>query len=434
VLVPVVVALALRLAFVAATPDYLPLRHDDSIYDRMSCQIREQGLFPPYRQATRVQPSAYRPPVFPYFLAGIRTLTGCTPAQRPTTKSAWPRIVGALLGAALVAMVAWLGARWWNRGAGFAAGMITAVFGAAVIVDSQLLSEGLFALLLVTAVLAAMRARDCAGARRLWWAAVAGLTVGLAALTRSNGALVIPVLAAGVWVGRPRWRWRAVATPVVVLLVAALTIAPWSLRNLRDLHAFIPISDEAGGTLAGTYNGVAHADTRAPATWHPAKAVPAERALLRYAKRVDLAENVLQDRLRRLALDYLGAHPGYVAEVGYWNMLRLTGLAGQREFLRNARSLKLPAWPVRVAMATAAWTAVLALLAVVTGAARRSPRFVWVGAALVAVTTIFVNADALRFQVPLAPFEALLAGAGVVWLLERADGLRGRGDASSAGR
>jgi len=113
------------------------------------------------------------------------------------------------------------------------------------------------------------------------------------------------------------------------------------------------------------------------------------------------------------------AHPAYVAEVAYWNTRRLLGLAGRMEFLWHARSVKLPQWPVPLAMATTTWAVMLALLAVVTGAARRSPRFVWVALALLALTTVVVNADALRFQVPFAPFEALLAGAGVAWLLDR---------------
>ncbi len=417
--VPVVAALALRLAFVSATPGYTPVRNDDAIYDQMSCEISQQGSFPPYRQTIRIQPSAYRPPVFPYFLGGIRTLTGCTPGTIPTSPSAWPRVIGALLGSTVVAMVAWLGARWWSRRAGFTAGMVAAICGAAVICDSQFLSEGLFAALLVTAVVAVVHARDTAESTRLWWAVAAGLAGGLAALTRSNGALVIPVLAAGTWVGRPRWSRRAAAAPLVVLVVAAMTIVPWTLRDMRDMHAFIPVSDEAGGTLAGTYNDVARNDKDAPASWHSPHEVPADRALFRYAKRVNLPENLMQSRQGRLALNYVRAHPAYVAEVAYWNTVRLLGLAGRMEFLWHARSLKLPEWPVLLAMAVSTWMALLALLGVITGAARGSPRFVWIGVTLLAFTTVLVNADALRFQVPFSPFEALLAGAGVAWLLER---------------
>jgi 4-amino-4-deoxy-L-arabinose transferase-like glycosyltransferase len=427
---PVVLALALRLAFVSATPHYAPLVHDDAAYDYAGCHISEEGSFPPYSRTVRAQPSAFRPPVYPYFLGGIYTLTGCNPGASPGSISVWPRIVGGLLGGAAVALVAWLAARWWGRRAGFAAGVLAAIFGPAIVVGSQLLSEQLFTVLVLTAIVAVVHGRDAQGRGPLVWAGTAGLAAGLAALTRTNGALLIPLLAAGAWVGRPRFAWRVAVVPLLLVVVAALTIAPWTLRNLRDLHEFIPVSDEAGGTLAGTYNDVSRADRDAPARWHRPEEVPAYRPLFRYATRVQLPEPALQGRLQAAALRYARDHPAYVADVAYHNTLRLAGLAAHAELLASARALRLPEWAIRLAWSTSTFTLLLALTGAITGAARGSPRFVWAAALLLALSTVLVNADALRFQVPFGVFEALLGGAAVARLLDIA---RRRGSRNAGG-
>jgi hypothetical protein len=424
--VPVVVALALRLAFVSASPAYTPWVHDDGAYDHLGCLIAERGSYPPYMRNPRLEPSAYRPPVYPYFLGGIDTLTGCDPTRTPNSISVWPRIAGALLGTAAVAMVAWLAARWWGRRAGFAAGALAAIFGPAVVAGSEILSEQLFTTIVLVGIVAVMHARDARGRRRLVWAATAGLAAGLAALTRTNGILLIPLFAAGLWIGNPRVSWRVAAAPLVVVLAGVLTLTPWTVRNLNQLHEFILVSDEAGGTLAGTYNDLSRTDPDAPASWHRPEDTPAYRPIFKHADKVHLSEPALEGKLQEAAFDYIQKHPGYVAEVGYRNTLRLAGVASHPDLLASARLLGLPQWSIRLAWSTSTFALVLALLGIFTGAARGSPRFVWVAALLLLLSTIFVNADALRFQVPFGPFEALLGGAGVASLLDAARRRRSR--------
>jgi 4-amino-4-deoxy-L-arabinose transferase-like glycosyltransferase len=418
--VPVIVAVVLRLGFVAASPGYTPRVHDDAAYDHLGCLISEQGVYPPYGRNARPEPSAYRPPVYPYFVGGIDTLTGCDPEQTPNSTSVWPRIAGALLGCAAVAMVAWLAARWWGRRAGLAAGLLAAIFGPAIVAGSQLLSEQLFTTIMLVGIVAVVHARDARGGGRFGWAVAAGLAGGLAALTRTNGLLLIPLFAAGAWVGRPRLSWRVAAVPLVLMLAAALTIAPWTLRNLSELHKFILVSDEAGGTLAGTYNDVSRNDPDAPASWHRPEDTPSYRPLFQEADRLRLSEPDLQSRLQAAALTYARDHPGYVAEVAYRNTLRLAGVGSHLDLLGSARMLGLPEWSIRLAWSTSTFVLLLALAGAVSGAARGSPRFVWVAVVLLALSTIFVNADALRFQVPFGAFEALLGGAAVASLMDAA--------------
>src|SRR5581483_4865128 len=66
------------------------------------------------------------------------------------------------------------------------------------------------------------------------------------------GILLIP-LAIGAW-PRKRTIWPPILDVAVLVLACAVTIAPWTIRNAVVLHRFIPITDETGITLRGTYN------------------------------------------------------------------------------------------------------------------------------------------------------------------------------------
>ena len=46
----------------------------------------------------------------------------------------------------------------------------------------------------------------------------------------------------------------------MLCVAAALTVAPWTIRNYDTFHAFVPVSTQFGSALAGTYNSEAKAD------------------------------------------------------------------------------------------------------------------------------------------------------------------------------
>ena len=73
------------------------------------------------------------------------------------------------------------------------------------------------------------------------------------------------------------------------------------------MHRFIPVSDENGITLVGTYNPASAANPPVPYKWRIFYAIPGERALIREA--AHLTEPQLGDRLQDQALHYIGDHP-----------------------------------------------------------------------------------------------------------------------------
>lgn len=77
------------------------------------------------------------------------------------------------------------------------------------------------------------------GQAALATAALAGVAIGLTALTRSSGLALLAV--ALLWLaltGRRAWR-RAALLGLVIAAAAALTIAPWTLRNYRAYGGFL---------------------------------------------------------------------------------------------------------------------------------------------------------------------------------------------------
>jgi hypothetical protein len=386
------IALAVRLVAVAATPDYTP-RHDDRDYDRLACWISDHG-FPPRRSPPfpgRVScdvsgrsgaVTAYRPPLWPLVLGATYAVAEPLGIQRWTAG----RVVQAVLGVAIVALTGAI--------AGPLAMGLAAVFLPLVLDGASLISEPLFVVFELAAVLAILR---CRRSSRLAWAVAAGVFVGLAALTRTSGALLaIPLLLA-----LPRER-RLAGTACFAMAVV-LVVAPWTIRNAVVLHAFVPVSTESGPTLLGTYNAAArdHADCRG--CWILLSKTPGEMALAHRLKRLS---EVDRDReSRSLSLRFASDHPGYVFQVTWHNTVRLLDLAGEARTRFAARTIDVPPG----AAVAGAWELWLLLGLVAVGVARRRP---WGLLALVAflwITTVLVQSETPRFRAAIDPFLVILA-------------------------
>jgi hypothetical protein len=225
------VALALRLAFVVATPDYTP-RHDDRHYDRLACSIVIAGEYPVRpadadregcgsMPAGENEPTAFRPPGYPMLLAGVHAAGAPLPVERWTRG----RVANALLGTLAVALVGLIAMHFWSRRVALVAMTVLAVDLSLVLVGGSLMSDTLFVALTLGAVLAALRSRsEC---RTIAWAAGAGALIGLATLTRPTGLLLAIPLGLAV-AKRPS---RRPAAALVLVVAMALTIAPWTVRN-----------------------------------------------------------------------------------------------------------------------------------------------------------------------------------------------------------
>src|SRR5206468_5751602 len=124
-----------------------------------------------------------KPPLYPALLA-LFSWTGLD-------TYAAHRIVSCVLGAVAVVLIGMLGRRVAGDRIGLLAGAIAAVYPALWMLDASLRSESLYLPLIALVLLLAYGLRDRPGWRR---AALLGAAIGLAALTRSEALLLVPLL------------------------------------------------------------------------------------------------------------------------------------------------------------------------------------------------------------------------------------------------
>jgi 4-amino-4-deoxy-L-arabinose transferase-like glycosyltransferase len=399
-------AFALRVAYVDATPDYV-LRHDAVDYDVHARSIAQGEGFS--KTFAHGRPTAFRPPGYPYFLGAVYHLFK---ADREPVKDRVhvARIAQAFVGTALVALVGLVAAQLWGSVVGLVGLGLAAIYLPFILVGGAVMSEPLFDVFMLAslaAVLAYRRSRH-----RYAWALLAGVLAGLAALTRAQALILLIPLAIAVWDGRP-WRARAALGPPLVLVLAALlTITPWTIRNARELHAFVPISTQFGSALAGTYNDLSRADTENPASWHGLRHVPDYAYLFNRVGETN--EATLERELRSASLRYIGEHPTYVAKVAWWNTRRMLDLASLRRSRATAATITIDHfWADRGIVCFWAFAA-LALAGAFTAMARRAPWYVWAMPVLMFLSVVFLVVETPRYRTPIDPFLVLLATAAVV--------------------
>jgi 4-amino-4-deoxy-L-arabinose transferase-like glycosyltransferase len=208
-----------------------------------------RGFIEPYKYRFdhHVSPSAGHPPLYPLALSGVSLLGG--------TSELAHRLLGLVLGAGTIVLVGLLGRRAGGDRLGLAAAGLCAVYPLMVAVDGALMSETLYGPLIAVALLAAWRLLDHPGP---WIALGTGAAIALAALTRSEALLLVPLLAwPAAWRGGSGWPLRA----ALATLGCVLALAPWTVRNADRFDAFVAISTNDATVVAGancplTYYGV----------------------------------------------------------------------------------------------------------------------------------------------------------------------------------
>jgi 4-amino-4-deoxy-L-arabinose transferase-like glycosyltransferase len=396
----VVLALGVRMGYVAATPGYHP-HHDDQKFDALAVAVSRTGAYPDVGGAS----TAYRPPGFTYFLAGVYAVSGTGRHRIANAREAQ-----AALGVLLVALIGLVGLQLFGTGAALWSMGLAAVYPPLVTAGTSLLSEPLAAVLLVGAIASVLAWRQ----RHHWWLVVlAGVLAGLLTLTRSNGIVAVPGLAIGLWPGRPRLSWRSLAAPAAMLGLALAVVIPWTVRNAVVMRAFIPVSDEAGTTLAGTYNAVSDHYRPAPASWLLLNDIPSYDAQTRHL--VHGPEAKREAHLLSLAMGYIEAHPLYPAKVAFYNTARMFDLGGMKRSRFTATLAGIDSRRVARLGVEGAWAlSALALLgACLRDVRRRVPGFVWLTYGLLFASIVLVNVETPRFRLVLDTFLVLLAGAAL---------------------
>jgi 4-amino-4-deoxy-L-arabinose transferase-like glycosyltransferase len=200
---------------------------------------------------------ALRTPGYPLFLAGCQALFG--------ERTLPVRLVQAVLGAISV----WLVYRVTLRlapgrpaGVALAAAALAAIDPYAVVTSALVLSEALFIPLMLVGLWALAELWIDGGEPRLsrWGvaSAVAGASWGAAVLVRPSWALFVPgALACWVVFAGTGRRLSALKASAVIVLAAALVMAPWWIRNARVYGRFVPTALWTGASLYDGLNPLA---------------------------------------------------------------------------------------------------------------------------------------------------------------------------------
>ena len=359
-------------------------------------------------------PTAYFPPGYPYFIALVDILTGHQAGGKAAIKPI--RVAQAIPGTVavgLIALVAW--EAFGSAAVALLAMAMAAFYPVFVELTGTLVAENLLIVLELAAVWTMLRARRAE--HPYPWIVAAGVLTGLATLTHENAILFVIPFAFAAWAVAPR-------AVLVLILLTALTILPWTIRNTAELHHFVPVSDETGITLRGTYNPDSAAFGPVPYKWRFFWQIPQDQDLRRTAGRYD--EVQLGDKLQSRALDYIEDHPTAPVQAAFHNTLRMFELEGTFAWQASAAAIGLHDNVARTGVIAFWVLCLLALAGAFTPVARAAPRWIWWLPVLYALSIVFVNVETPRFREPIDPFLILLGACAVATALRLA-GLRLRG-------
>lgn len=230
-IVILVVTVLSRLAFIAFAGHTLSLQA--SGYDPYAVNLLAGNG---YTRMDDLRPDSDLPPLYPFFLAGVYTVFG-----RSAVAVALVQVV---FDAVTVAAIFAIGRRVGGECVGLLAAAFTAVYPYLLFQGVAVNDTALFTMLLTLGVWGMYRVRETSAWR---WAAFAGLAFGVAALTKSLVALMLPLFA--LWC----WRWlgfrRAVGLTLVLGVVFMAVLLPWVVRNTRVQGTLTFISTNDGSNL-----------------------------------------------------------------------------------------------------------------------------------------------------------------------------------------
>ncbi|MGI9032724.1 MAG: glycosyltransferase family 39 protein [Acidimicrobiales bacterium] len=203
-----------------------------------------------YLFKNQVRQSAQHPPLYSLVLAipsalGLRSVLA-------------HQLFSCLIGTGTVAVVGVVGRRIAGPTVGLIAACLAAVYPNMWLFEGLLYSETLTLLTTSLTLLAAYRFWDRRDGRT---AAELGVACALAALTRGEAVLFLPLIVVP-WVllARQPRPPRRLGLALVAAVAAGLTMMPWTVFNLARFRYPVPVADDLGITLAGancenTYGG-----------------------------------------------------------------------------------------------------------------------------------------------------------------------------------
>jgi 4-amino-4-deoxy-L-arabinose transferase-like glycosyltransferase len=233
-----------------------------------------------HKQFGYPEPSAYRLPAYPVFLAILMAVNQST---------IWLSFCNVVLSALLVVIVYHVAYKLTSgdKLAATMSGLACAIYPTFIFFAPVLASEHLFAVLLFSSILALYWTSIGALTRT----ALSGLLLGTAVLTRGEALFYLPVLLVLACLPSERWRHRPIMS-VLLVAVCGMAAASWYVRNLSFFGRGIGLTTTAGMTFYHGHNQYTYG-------WHPVEGTDFEGL-----------DDVASQKLGyKLGWDYLKADP-----------------------------------------------------------------------------------------------------------------------------
>lgn len=409
VIAGLLIAMAVMLRVVAVEQQSYTPTHNAHAYLVLGGQVAQTGDYASEQTGaggTRMGPTAYAPPAYPYLLGALNAISGQAPTSAAQVHV--DRLAQAVLGALVVGLIGLIALELFGIDMALLAMALAAIYPPLIEMSSVLSAQTLLTVFELAAVLTAVRMRHSHDPLR--WAMAAGLSTGLAVLTHVSAlVLLIPlgVAAASVVpvVGR-----REVAGLLVLVAATLVTLSPWLIRDGVVMHRFIPVTDASGITLAGTYNATS-AHSQPPYGWIPYRQIPSDASIARHASR--LTELQLSNRLDNRAFSYIAHHPSSVLGAVWHNTLRMFELEGRGAWHASAQAIGLSAGTAEIGVICFWVLCGLALLGLVAPSGLRAPGWLWAVPVVMWLVTVLVNGQTPSFRTTIEPFLILLAARGI---------------------
>jgi len=245
-------SLLVRLIYNLTTARTYFAQYDAAWYNHIAYNIVYQHCFCQYSN----HPSISRPPLWSFILSIFYLVTPQPSSQLLDSgvQVFYGRLFYCFIGSFTCVLVYLLARDLFGKRIALIAGIIAALYAGLFIYDGWLYSESLYTFLLTAFTYSLYRLQRTSKRR---WVVFSGLFLGMAALTRPNGLILLGLLflwAIAVLLSKELPWQTAVKSTVAITCIAAVLIAPWTYRNYLVSHSFVPVSIGEGDVLLGAYN------------------------------------------------------------------------------------------------------------------------------------------------------------------------------------
>lgn len=396
-----------RVAIWFAWAGWSPLLNGDAEdYQSLATQLATTGAY----SSASGELISLRPPLYPAIVAAIYQVAGIQ-------NNAAVRAVQALVSLVTVWFVYRLGLLVYSRRIALWAAGITCFYPALLAYANVLLSETWFTFF---AIGFAWLVLEGVHRERISWLIAAGAFLGLAALTRSIMLLFVPPLALYLlWAFPGSWTRRILAA-IVPLVVFALIVAPWAIRNTR-LQETLTIIDVMGGrnAMMGNYEF-----TPTERSWATITDVTGERAwhqvLAREADGKPLGtQGQLDKRALAHGIRFVLANPGITLKrdvvkfFNFWQLERTFVAAARSDYFGDSTAAALLAILLTVGASAAVLLVAMFGICCVPPVRLRDHVFLIGGILFPCAIHSLIFAHE-RYRLPIMPLMSLYAAAALV--------------------